>query len=85
MSQYPAFISQNNIGTLHSVMSGIAKGIQNPALNLQKEYSNMHHCMANPSLHGKPPDLLPLLRLGTQKTTELCRTAVISQQPELEF
>lgn len=47
MSQYPAFISQNNIGTLHAVMSGIAKGIQNPALNLKREYSNMHHCMAN--------------------------------------
>ena len=37
ITQYPAFISQNNISTLHSVTVRITNGRQNPAF---------HHCMA---------------------------------------
>ena len=62
ITQYPAFISQNNISTLHSVTIGITNGRQNPAF--QREQS---------SLHGKAPELL---QNGHQKTHKKLQTVV---------
>jgi hypothetical protein len=78
ITQYPAFISQNNISTLHSVTVRITNGRQNPAF--QREQS---------SLHGKAPELLQNGHQKTHKKTTDCSTPYgsdksASQQPDLE-